>query len=86
MIDIKSGVGPSEKLYWKRNKVQRDVAVLFLLDTSASTAEAISDISTSYPVSGGTDLNVSRSSYKRIIDVEKEAMDYSITVGACHKK
>ena len=74
MIDIKSGVGPSEKLYWKRNKVQRDVAVLFLLDTSASTAEAISDISTSYAVSGGTDLNVSRSSYKRIIDVEKEAV------------
>jgi nitric oxide reductase activation protein len=74
MIDIKSGVGPSEKLYWKRNKVQRDVAVLFLLDTSASTAEAISDISTSYAVSGGTDVNVSRSSYKRIIDVEKEAV------------
>ena len=74
MIDIKSGVGPSEKLYWKRNKVQRNVAVLFLLDTSASTAEAISDISSSYPVSAGTDMNTTRSSYKRIIDVEKEAV------------
>ena len=74
MIDIKSGVGPSEKLYWKRNKVQRDVAVLFLLDTSASTAEAISDISSSYGASEGSDINTTRSSYKRIIDVEKEAV------------
>tara|TARA_A100001037_G_scaffold306712_1_gene354471 strand:- start:80533 stop:83709 length:3177 start_codon:yes stop_codon:yes gene_type:complete len=73
MIDIKSGVGPSEKLYWKRNKVQRDVAVLFLLDTSASTAEAISDAS-SYVDSSNIESNLSRTSYKRIIDVEKEAV------------
>ena len=44
-VDIRTGaVGPSDKLYWRRNKVQRDVAVAFLLDTSASTAEAIDDV------------------------------------------
>ena len=43
MIDIRTGASPSDKFYWRRNKVQRDVAVAFLLDTSASTAEAIDD-------------------------------------------
>ena len=43
VVDIKTGASPSEKLYWKRNKVQRDVAVVFLLDTSASKAEAIEE-------------------------------------------
>ncbi|HCU79917.1 MAG TPA: hypothetical protein DGN60_01990 [Chloroflexi bacterium] len=87
MIDIKTGSGPSEKLYWRRNKVQRDVAVIFLLDTSASTAEAIEETrnpddkweapndQTEYMAwlrarrGEGT-----RRSYKRIIDLEKEAV------------
>ena len=42
-VDMKTGASPSDKFYWRRNKVQRDVAVAFLLDTSASTAEAIDD-------------------------------------------
>ena len=86
-IDIRTGVSPSEKLYWKRNKVQRDVAVVFLLDTSASTAEAIDD-STKLtdeweaprdPVEYMVWLRKrrgegARRSYKRIIDLEKEAV------------
>ena len=33
IVDIRTGSSPSDKLYWRRNKVQRDVAVVFLLDT-----------------------------------------------------
>ncbi|MFN8558666.1 MAG: hypothetical protein U0531_15455 [Dehalococcoidia bacterium] len=32
---------PSEKIYRRRNKIERDVAVAFLLDMSASTDEEI---------------------------------------------
>lgn len=41
MIERKSGVNPSDKLYWRRNKIERDVAVAFLIDMSASTDEEI---------------------------------------------
>ena len=43
MVDLRAGGYASEKIYWRRNKVERDVAVLFLLDMSASTAEAIDE-------------------------------------------
>ena len=29
-------VNPNEKIYWRRNKIERDVAVAFLIDMSAS--------------------------------------------------
>lgn len=87
IIDMKSGISPSDKLYWRRNKVQREVAVIFLLDTSASTAEAIDEnnkIADSItPPSDAVEylnwLKTKRSdqtrlNYKRIIDVEKEAV------------
>ena len=87
MIDIRTGASPSDKFYWRRNKVQRDVAVAFLLDTSASTAEAIDegkrtpedwdapDDPVEYMVWLRTRRGESmRRSYKRIIDVEKEAI------------
>ena len=86
-VDIRTGVGPSDKLFWRRNKVQRDVAVVFLLDTSASTAEAIDesrkvaedweapDDPVEYMVwlRGRRGEGMKRS-YKRIIDLEKEAV------------
>ena len=34
VIDARTGAGSNDKIYWRRNKVQRDVAVVFLLDTS----------------------------------------------------
>ena len=86
-IDIRTGVGPSEKLFWRRNKIQRDVAVVFLLDTSASTAEAIEEARSAAddweapedPVEYMVWLRNrrgegARRSYKRIIDLEKEAV------------
>ena len=41
MIDKKAGIGPAARIYNRRNKVERDVAVAFLLDMSASTDEEI---------------------------------------------
>ena len=86
-VDIRTGVSPSDKLYWRRNKVQRDVAVVFLLDTSASTAEAIDDSKRAVddwdapedPVEYMVWLRSRRSegvrrAYKRIIDIEKESV------------
>ena len=86
-VDIRTGAGPSEKLYWRRNKVQRDVAVAFLLDTSASTAEAIDEARKVADDWNAPDDPVeymvwlrsrrgdgTRRSYKRIIDLEKEAI------------
>ena len=87
LIDIRTGASPSDKFYWRRNKVQREVAVAFLLDTSASTAEAIDegkrapedwdapDDPVEYMVWLRTRRGEAmRRSYKRIIDVEKEAV------------
>ena len=87
MVDIRTGSSPSEKLYWRRNKVQRDVAVVFLLDTSASTAEAIDDARRSSDDWDAPDDPVeymlwlrsrrgegAKRTYKRIIDLEKEAL------------
>ena len=87
MIDLRSGITPSEKLYWRRNKIERSIAVAFLLDMSASTAEAIDDSSNqSDEWSAPSDpekymewLRKRRSqgfrrSYKRIVDLEKEGL------------
>jgi nitric oxide reductase activation protein len=85
VLEKKAGQTPSEKLYWRRNKVERDVAVAFLLDMSASTAEAIDEgkreewdiddpmrYMNLLRVQQG--LGWSRRNYKRIIDVEKEGI------------
>ena len=85
MIDKRIGGSPSEKVYWRRNKIQRDVAVLLLLDMSASTAEAIDESrrdewdAPSDPVEymlwlRTRRLEASKRSYKRIIDLEKESI------------
>lgn len=39
--DLRMKVPPDDKVYWRRHRIQRDVAVAFLLDMSASTAEPI---------------------------------------------
>ncbi|MEE9198178.1 MAG: VWA domain-containing protein, partial [Dehalococcoidia bacterium] len=86
MVEKRTGNTPSEKIYWRRNKVQRDVAVVFLLDMSASTAEAIDDARKATDDWSPPDdpreylawlrarrEEGTRRSYKRIIDVEKES-------------
>jgi len=40
-VEHRIGANPNEKVYWRRNKVERDVAVAFLVDMSASTDEEI---------------------------------------------
>ncbi len=87
VIDARTGNGSNDKIYWRRNKVHRDVAVVFLLDTSASTAEAIEESkkvaddweAPEDPVEymvwlRGRRGDGMRRAYKRIIDLEKEAV------------
>ena len=87
MVDWRAGHTPDDRVYWHRNKVQRDVGVAFLLDMSASTAEAIEESkrdasdweAPSDPVEYAVWLRNRRSEggrrpSKRIIDVEKESM------------
>ena len=87
VIDKWVGESPSEKVHWRRNKVERDVAVVFLMDMSASTAEAIDEsrrIADDWdapddPVEYMVWLRQRRGegqrrSYKRIIDLERESI------------
>ena len=86
MIQARAGDTPSDKIYWRRNKTERDVAVSFLLDMSASTAEAVDETRRQFdswdfpddPRDYMTWLRtrreeMSRRTYKRIIDIEKES-------------
>ncbi|MGH7847640.1 MAG: nitric oxide reductase activation protein NorD [Candidatus Binatia bacterium] len=41
VVDCQAGTTPSEKIYWRRERTQRDVAVALLLDISATTNEYI---------------------------------------------
>ena len=85
-IDRRMGMTPSEKVWWRRNKTERDVSVVFLLDMSASTAEAIDEGRHAADDHDAPDDPVEymmwlrtrreglvRRHYKRIIDLEKES-------------
>ena len=85
-VDRRLGITPSEKIWWRRNKLERDVAVVFLLDMSASTAEAIEEGRPTVDDHDAPDDPVEymmwlrarregliRRYYKRIIDLEKES-------------
>ena len=85
-IDRLIGITPSEKVWWRRNKLERDVAVVFLLDMSASTAEAMDEGRPAVDSQDAPDDPVEymmwlrtrreglvRRHYKRIIDLEKES-------------
>ena len=87
VIQRLSGDSPTDKVYWRRNKVQRDVVVAFLLDMSASTAEAIDEGRRQFDTWDFPDdprdymtwlrtrrEEMSRRTYKRIIDIEKESV------------
>jgi len=79
VVDKKAGDGLKDKVYWRRRKTQRSVAVSLLLDMSLSTDERI-DQDIRYFTSHGV-LNTeppARASRngpgKRIIDLEKESL------------
>ena len=71
LTDFRIGISPSEKIFWRHHKIERDVAVAFLLDMSGSTGEAIKTLNEK-PL-GGNSPGLERSQ-RRIIDVEKEAI------------
>ncbi|MDP7512044.1 MAG: VWA domain-containing protein [Dehalococcoidia bacterium] len=84
--DLRMKLPPDEKIYWQRNRARRDVAVVFLLDMSASTAEAIDEGRQTVDDRDAPDDPVEymvwlrrrreglvRRNYKRIIDLEKES-------------
>ena len=84
--DLKMHIPPDDKIYWHRNRARRDVAVVFLLDMSASTAEAIDEGRQVVDDRDAPDDPVEymvwlrrrreglvRRNYKRIIDLEKES-------------
>jgi len=60
--DRKAGIGPLARFYNRRDKVERNVAVAFLLDMSASTEDEIFTQGTAQAHDG-----------KRIIDLERES-------------
>jgi hypothetical protein len=41
IVDRRAGLAPAEKIYWRRERTQRDVAVALLLDMSATTNEYV---------------------------------------------
>ena len=86
IVQRRAGATPDDKVYWRRNKTERDVAVIFLLDMSASTAEAIEERSDfddddedipddprQYLFWLRSRREQQKRSYLRIIDLEKES-------------
>jgi nitric oxide reductase NorD protein len=86
MVEKRAGVSPNDKLYWRRNKIERDVAVAFLIDMSASTDEEINKKEKKYDEDDYDDDPRKYLSWwvskrrqeltappKRIIDLEKES-------------
>ena len=73
--DLRMRVPPDDKIYWRRYKVRRDVAVVFLLDMSASTAETLSVEGPGRPRPewAGARGTAGRSK-RRIIDLEKDSI------------
>jgi hypothetical protein len=74
VTDIAAGVKASDNVYSARERVARDVAVAFLLDLSASTAESVA------PVQTGKASIDEVAEARRIIDVEKESMMLLLSV------
>ena len=72
LTDLRAGVTPSEKIFWRHYKIERDVAVAFLLDMSGSTGEAIGRPAEADGAPSGGPLF--ERGQRRIIDVEKEAI------------
>jgi nitric oxide reductase activation protein len=59
LADLRAGVLPSENVYMSRELAQRDLAAVFLVDLSASTAERIDE---------------RPNEHRRILDVERESI------------
>ncbi len=73
-IEKKAGVGPRARFYTRRDKIERSVAVAFLLDMSGSTDEPISNLNRTSGIDHRSNpVSIeAKSSEKKIIDLEKE--------------
>ena len=72
LVDLRSGISPSEGVYASRQKMARDVTVAFLVDKSSSTAEHVE------PAQGASMAQTAimhphGRNYRTILDLEKEA-------------
>lgn len=82
VVDRKSGVSPSDNIYVQRQRKERDVAALFLLDMSASTDDLIEVEPTVYVESDDDYLHgfanateePEKKRGKTILDLEKESV------------
>lgn len=77
MVEKRAGHTPSGKVYSKKQKIQRDVSVVFLIDMSGSTADLIKKNRTplQYDESIKYDfMKFVMKQHRRIIDVEKETI------------
>jgi nitric oxide reductase NorD protein len=82
VVDRKSGVSPSENIYIQRQRKERDVAALFLLDMSASTDDLIEPEPTVYVENDDEYLHgfanigdePAKERGKTILDLEKESV------------
>ncbi len=90
VVDRRLGISPSENIYVQRQRKDRDVSALFLLDMSASTDDIIpdenetpqfsaqdyedEDFLTNFLAREQNGRNNDGSSPKRIIDIEKESV------------
>ncbi len=72
LTDLRIGLSPSEKIFWRQFKLDRDVTVAFLLDMSGSTGESIGGPAGAAPF--GAAGQMTHRAQRRIIDVEKEAL------------
>lgn len=68
-VDLRARQAPSSRLYVARQREERDVATLFLIDLSASTDEPFTASDASPSTS-----SAARGAVRRIIDVTKEAL------------
>jgi nitric oxide reductase NorD protein len=74
LIDLRAGIAPSERVEARRERGRRDIAVAFLLDLSASTAEYLKAPPNARP---------RYSHAQRIIDVERQCV--ALLLGAMEK-
>ena len=73
----RAGHTPTDKVYWKKQKLRRDVAAVFLLDMSGSTSDLIRKDRTPMQYDGAIRYDFMKSvsqHQRRIIDVEKETI------------
>jgi nitric oxide reductase activation protein len=100
VVERKAGHVSDEKIYWKRRKVQRDVAAILLLDMSASTGVIIKeaddeeypdwylDLMETSPRLRAQSGEVLTEGLRRVIDVAKESVVLMINalevIGDCY--